>query len=134
MGTRFYASEEADGHPAAKARMCVTSGDETVRSIVFDISRHNVWPAPFNGRVIRNAHAERWLGRETQLLQRAHEEGARYAAARERGDFDVAAVIAGEVLDLVTDIPPARAIVERIVSEASRLLSSAASRLRDEPT
>lgn len=133
IGTRFYASEEADGHPAAKARLCATSGDDTVRSIVFDISRNNVWPAPFNGRVIRNAHAERWYGRETQLLQRVQEEGARYTAARERGDFDVAAVIAGEVLDLITDIPPAGSIVERIVAEAARLLSSAPSLMRDGP-
>jgi nitronate monooxygenase len=131
MGTRFYASTEASGHPAAKARLCAASGDDTVRSIVFDISRNNVWPAPFNGRVIRNAHAERWLGREVQLLQNVREEATRYAAARERGDFDVAAVIAGEVLDLVHDTPPAHVIVERVAADAARLLASAASRLRE---
>jgi nitronate monooxygenase len=122
MGTRFYASAEALGHPDAKARICRASGDDTVRSIVFDISRRNVWPAPFNGRVLRNAHVDRWLGREMVLLQHADEEAARYAAARERGDFDVAAVIAGEAVDLVNDTPPAADIVARVVSEATRLL------------
>jgi nitronate monooxygenase len=122
MGTRFYASEEALGHPTAKARICRASGDDTVRSIVFDISRRNVWPAPFNGRVLRNAHLDRWLGREMVLLQHADEEAVRYAAARERGDFDVAAVIAGEAADLVHDAPTAAVIVERVVSEATRLL------------
>jgi uncharacterized OsmC-like protein len=60
-----------------------------------------------------------------------HEEGPRYATARERGDFDVAAVIAGEALDLVHDTPPAQTIIERMVSEASRLFADAASRVRE---
>lgn len=126
MGTRSFASEEALGHLAAKQRIRRASGDHTVRSIVFDISRRNVWPAPFTGRVLRNAHAEGWLGREIDLLQQIEDEAARYAAAREAGDFDVAAVIAGEAVDLIDDVPPAAIIVERVVSEAARLLGAAA--------
>jgi hypothetical protein len=38
-----------------------------------------------------------------------------YAAARTKGDFDTAAVIAGEAVDLITDIPPASEIVQRMV-------------------
>jgi nitronate monooxygenase len=125
MGTRFYASEEAIGHPAAKARICRASGDDTVRSTVFDISRRIPWPAPFTGRTLRNAHADRWLGREVVLLQHADEEAARYAAAHDRGDFDVAGVFAGEAVDLIRDTPPAATIVERVVSEATRLLAGA---------
>jgi nitronate monooxygenase len=133
MGTRFYASEESGGHPAAKARLCSSSGDDTVRSSVFDISRKLDWPGRFTGRAVRNAHLDRWYGREDELRQVVEEEAARYRSARERGDFDVAGVFAGEVLDLVTDVPPARAIVERTVAEAARLLSSAAERVRAEP-
>jgi nitronate monooxygenase len=133
MGTRFYASEESGGHPAAKARLCSASGDDTVRSSVFDISRELDWPRRFTGRAVRNAHLDRWYGREDELRQVAEEEAARYRSARDRGDFDVAGVFAGEVLDLVTDVPPARVIVERVVAEASRLLSSAAERVRAEP-
>lgn len=132
MGTRFYASEEAIGHPAAKARICNASGDDTVRSIVFDISRRNVWPAPFTGRVLKNAHLERWLGREVVLLQNADEQAARYAAARERGDFDVAAVIAGEAVDLIHDTLPAAVIIARVVSEATRLLGAAGTSIADD--
>jgi nitronate monooxygenase len=125
MGTRFYASEEALGHPAAKERICRASGDDTVRSIVFDISRRNVWPAPFTGRLLRNAHADRWLRREMELLRNIEVEAARYAAAREAGDFDVAGVIAGEAVDLVGEVLPAAVIVERVVSEAARLIGAA---------
>src|SRR4051812_27626297 len=107
VGTRFYATQEAAGAPAAKERIVAADGDRTVRGILFDIARRNVWPAPFTGRVLRNAFSERWRGRETELLQRQDEEAALYAEARATGDFDTAAVIAGEAGDLVSDIPPA---------------------------
>jgi nitronate monooxygenase len=123
MGTRFYASQEADGHPEAKRRIVAAAGGQTVRSIVFDLSRRNRWPDPYTGRLLRNAHTDRWLGREDDLEARAEEVGRDYAAARERGDFDIAGVIAGEACALIHDIPPAGDIVERIVAEAERLLS-----------
>ena len=123
MGTRFYASLEAAGHPEAKQRIVAAQGGQTVRSIVFDLSRRNRWPSPYTGRVLRNRHAERWLGREAELEAEAEEVARDYAAARERGDFDVAAVIAGEASALIHDIPPAGEIVERVVAEAERLLA-----------
>jgi nitronate monooxygenase len=123
MGTRFYASQEADGHPEAKRRIVAAAGGQTVRSIVFDLSRRNRWPTPHTGRLLRNAHLERWLGHEDELEARADEIGRDYAAARARGDFDVAGVIAGEACALIHDIPPADEIVTRIVAEAERLLT-----------
>jgi hypothetical protein len=52
IGTRFYASQEAEGHPEAKRRIVQAQGGDTVRSIVFDLSRR---------------HTETWLGRESEL-------------------------------------------------------------------
>jgi nitronate monooxygenase len=121
MGTRFYASQEADGHPEAKRRIVAAESGQTVRSIVFDISRRR-WPDPYTGRVLRNHHVERWLGREDELEAQTEEVGRDYAAARDRGDFDVAAVIAGEACALIHDIPKAGEIVRRIVADAERLL------------
>jgi nitronate monooxygenase len=43
-------------------------------------------------------------------------------AAREAGDFDIAAVIAGESAALVHDVAPAGAIVTEIVETAEALL------------
>ena len=123
MGTRFYASQEADGHPEAKRRIVAAGSGQTVRSIVFDISRRNRWPDPYTGRVLRNHHLGRWLGHEVELEAQVEEVGRDYAAARERGDFDVAAVIAGEACALIHDIPTAGEIVQRIVADAERLLS-----------
>jgi nitronate monooxygenase len=130
VGTRFYASQEAAGFVAAKDRIVSETGDHTIRGILFDIARRNVWPAPYTGRVLRNSFSEKWRGREAELLQHQDEEADRYAAARAKGDFDTAAVIAGEAVDLITDIPPASEIVRRMVAEATGLLSGASNRYR----
>lgn len=122
VGTRFYATEEAEGHPEAKRRIVEAQAGQTVRSIVFDLSRQIRWPAQYTGRLLRNRHVETWLGRESELESRMEEVGREYAAARERGDFDMAGVIAGEACALIHDIPPAGEIVERIVKEAEELL------------
>lgn len=126
IGTRFYATPEATGAQEAKDRICAATGDDTLRSVVFDISRRNVWPAPYTGRCLRNTHLDRWFGRELELLRHQEEESAKYAEARKENNFDIAAVIAGESSGLIRDITSARDIVERIVREASALLSPGA--------
>jgi nitronate monooxygenase len=123
FGTRFYASQEAAGADAAKERIRAASGDDSLRSIVFDISRRNVWPAPFTGRCLRNPFLDRWYGHEMELVRAADVEAERVAEARRNHDFDVAPVIAGEAAGLVREILPAREIVDRIVREAENLLA-----------
>ena len=123
-GTRFFATIEASGAAAAKDAIVAGSGDHTIRSILFDIARRNVWPAPYTGRVLQNEFSERWRGREAELMQ-AHDEMDRYAKARAAGDVRTTAVIAGEGVDLVQDIPSASAVVERMVAEALTLLTAA---------
>ena len=123
VGTRFYATQEAKGLAAAKERIVAAGGDSTIRGILFDIARKKVWPAPYTGRVLRNEFSERWRGREAELMQHQAEEAQRYEQARLAGDFDTAAVIAGEAVDMISDIPPAAEVVERIVTEASSLLA-----------
>ena len=130
VGTRFYATVEAAGFASAKDRIVNASGDRTIRGILFDIARGNVWPAPYAGRVLRNEFSERWRGREAELLQHQRDESARYAKARETGDFDTAAVIAGEAVDLIGDIPPASEVIERMTKEAAALLTAASNRYR----
>jgi nitronate monooxygenase len=122
MGTRFYATTEAAGNDLAKERIRVATGDSTLRSIVFDISRRNVWPAPFTGRCLRNEHLDKWYGREVELLRHLDTESANYALARKEGNFDIAAVIAGESAGLVHETLPAGDVIERTVGDAAKLL------------
>ena len=126
MGTRFYATTEAAGADAAKERIRDVDGDATVRSIVFDISRRNVWPAPFTGRCLRNQYLDTWYGREVELLRSLDMESAKYATARKEANFAIAAVIAGESSGLIHEIIPARDVVERTVHDAARLLKHGA--------
>ena len=51
---------------------------------------------------LRHAHADRWFGLEIELVRHLDEE-AKYAAARDAGDFDIAGVIAGEAVGLIHD-------------------------------
>ena len=123
IGTRFYATPEAAGAEAAKRRIRAASGDDSLRSIVFDISRRNVWPAPFTGRCLRNEYLDRWYGREVELMRHLDEESTKYVKARADGNFDIAAVIAGESAGLVREISPVREVVDRMVADASTLLA-----------
>jgi nitronate monooxygenase len=123
LGTRFYASVECEGPEEGKKRICTATSGNTVRSIIFDLSRNNVWPAPFTGRCLINDHARRWMGREVELMQNVRVVAAEYAAAKAAGNFEIAAVIAGEAVGLIHDIPKAGEIVERITTEADQILS-----------
>jgi nitronate monooxygenase len=124
LGTRFYASEEAAGHSKAKARIVAASGDDTVRSNVFDILRQKNWPKPYTGRCLINDQTRRWAGRKRELIARISEEQQRFTAARTRGDFDIAAVIAGESVGLIHDVRTAAEIIDSIVKEADELMTT----------
>ncbi len=123
LGTRFYASIECDGAVEAKKRICAATTSDTLRGMIFDISRKIWWPAPFTARTLINDHARRWAGRETELIHNVEAVAADYAVARDAGNYDVAAVFAGQAVGLIHDIPPAAEIVERIVSEADQILA-----------
>jgi nitronate monooxygenase len=128
LGTRLYASEEAAAPPEAKRRVAAAAGDRTIRGRIFDIARKNIWPDPFTGRVLCNSFSDQWVGCESELLTRQDELAATYMEARAKGDFEVAAVIAGEAVDLIRDLPPAGEIIERMSREAIALLRAAPAR------
>jgi len=121
-GTRFFAAAESLGHERAKARIVAAHGDETVRTTVFDIARGIDWPPGYTGRAIGNAFTHRWHGREGALGAAAAREREAYTAAAAAGDFDTAVVFAGECVDLIREVEPAAAIVERMVDEAAARL------------
>lgn len=123
VGTRFYASVEANGAVAAKERIRAADANDTVRGVIPDWSRKLFWPAPFTARTLVNGHIKSWTGREIELMQRADEVAEEYAAAKMAGNFEIAAVFAGEAVGLIHDIPPAAEIVERIATEAEQLLA-----------
>jgi nitronate monooxygenase len=124
MGTRFYAAKEALGSAAAKERLVAASGDQTVRTSIFDIVRGYAWPAGFLGRALRNAFVERWHGSENELTGALAVEAQAYKAAASVADIETAVVWAGEAIDLIHSIESATELVRRISAEAEALLGS----------
>jgi nitronate monooxygenase len=123
-GTVFYAAEESHAHAQAKARLVQASGDDTVKSALYDVLRDLDWPpGPWSLRTLRNPFAQRWAAVGPQELQQAmHGLRERFEAARAAGDFDVAPVIAGEAADLVRAVRPAGEIVREMAVGCAALL------------
>jgi nitronate monooxygenase len=122
MGTRFHAAEESLVPQAAKMRIVCGSGDDTLRTKIFDIATGGDWPQEYTGRVLRNRFSEEWRGRETALAEDTAEI-ARYAKARSVDDFDTVVIHAGEGIDLTHAVEPAGQIVARTVAEAEATLT-----------
>jgi len=129
MGTRFTASRESLWDQAMKARTLAAGGDETQQTRVFDVVRGAPWPAIYPGRALRNTFSARWHGREDALAADQPEQEKDYLAAPET-DFATRVVWAGEGVDLVTDIPSAAEIIERVVAQAAATLRGGAQLVR----
>lgn len=126
MGTRFYVASESLAAAGAKTRVVAASGDDTLRTTVFDLARGYNWPQEYTGRAVRNRFADAWHGLEDALVQNDAER-ARYAEAAARGDADIAVVFAGEGIDLVHAIEPAATILAHVTHEAEAATARIAS-------
>jgi nitronate monooxygenase len=127
VGTRFFAAAEAGGHPNAGERIVAAGGDHTRRTSVVDIIRGKDWPQPYTGRVLVNDFVDRWHGKEAVLTGNLADESARYAEAAATGNFDEAAIHAGEAVDLIHDVLPAGKILSGMTAEAEQILRNLAS-------
>ena len=123
VGTRFWATEEALIHPAAKAKAVAASGDETVRTSVYDVVRRREWPVGYTGRLLKNEFIGRWHDREAELALIQQDELRKVEAASESGDYETANVTVGESIGLVPDIPRAGDLVRRIAAQATASLA-----------
>jgi nitronate monooxygenase len=122
IGSRLWASTESLAASGAKEQAAQTNGDGTARSAVFDILRRKSWPAPYDFRAIRN-DLHRSLENNVSALQ-ANADAARadYDAGVKAGDFTRAHATVGEAVGLMTDIPSAQTLIERITQQARSLL------------
>ncbi len=123
MGTRFIASTECTVHPAykeailkAKDRSTVVTGQSIgipVRVLKNKLTRlYEIWEKEFmEGKRTKEEIEELGVG----MLRKA---------ARE-GDVENGSVMSGAVAGLVSEIKPAKEIIEEIVSEAQIILKKA---------
>ncbi|KIC35728.1 NAD(P)H-dependent flavin oxidoreductase [Leisingera sp. ANG-M7] len=126
IGTRFWASHEALVHPRILDRALAATGDDTIRTKVVDVVRGYDWPARYNGRVLRNSFIQKWHGSEAALRKEADAEAAKWSAALDAGDPEVATAFAGEGIGLIRSAAPAGRILADLMEDAQQCLARAA--------
>ncbi|WP_295559307.1 nitronate monooxygenase [uncultured Hyphomicrobium sp.] len=122
VGSRLWATQDANVSPRMHAAAIQASGDDTIRSQVMDLARKLDWPTRYTARVLRNAYIARWHGREAELMNVADEEAAKYRKAWADGDPDGSNTFVGEATGLIFDIPLASDVIARMVEDAERRL------------
>jgi nitronate monooxygenase len=122
MGTRFVASREWGGPPWKQDAILAASADDTLRTTVYDRIYDNRFPEGIAGRVLRNAYAETWQGRDAEIVSQRARFQDDLAAAEQRADTSMAQISAGVSAGLITSAPSAGEIVRSIVQEAEDLL------------
>ena len=126
VGTTFLTSTEAATSAGARELLVAASDTDTVYGRVFDVGQRLAWPPEYGGRALRNAFFDRWVGREDELAA-DDVAAAELGAGRERGDFDVAYVYAGQgvallgaertAADILGELAGAEALLERAAGQ-----------------
>ena len=123
VGTRLWASTEALVTSEAQQRAMEASGDDTVRTRVYDIVRQRDWPEKYDLRLVANPLIEAWHGNESELRARLPEAVSAFQKAEAEQDFDVITPLVGEAISLIHDARPAADIVRDMVENAIRILN-----------
>ena len=124
VGSRLWASEEANVSKGMHDAALNSTGDDTIRSQTMDLARKLDWPKQYSARVLVNEFIRRWHGRESELAVVADQEAAKYRAGWIEGDPEKSNTFVGEVVGLIRSIEPAADIIERLMHDAEDLLQS----------
>eukprot|EP00934_Nitzschia_sp_Nitz4_P009199 Nitzschia sp. Nitz4//scaffold78_size91513//39463//40675//NITZ4_004925-RA/size91513-snap-gene-0.121-mRNA-1//1//CDS//3329558118//9189//frame0 len=128
LGTRLYASDEAQAPAAFKNAIVQTaSGDDVVRTQAFDTLfnafRDVKWPGLYSSSALRNETTENWDLNMTQLdstLTSGDTSASvveAYQKATTEGDPTLACVFCGKGVGKISSIEPAYDILTRIEQE-----------------
>lgn len=125
VGSRFWAAQESLASPRAHRRAIESSGDDTIRTRVYDQVRQRDWPDEYSLRLVNNAAIAAWRSDESKLVEHLPEAVSCYEKALAAEDFDVISVLVGEAVGLIRDVRPAADIVHQMVRDAGRILGQA---------
>ncbi|MFI6166456.1 nitronate monooxygenase [Nocardia sp. NPDC051052] len=123
IGTRLWASSEALVPGPAQRHALEATGDDTIRTSVYDLVRENPWPGHYTGRVLCNAFTARWHGHESRLVEALPDAQTTYRQAHAHHDLDNLNIIVGEAVGQVHDVTPAAELLHTITNQAHRLLT-----------
>ncbi len=124
IGSRLWASAEAQVSAAMTDAAITATGDQTLRSTVMDAARGLRWPDRYTARVLRNPVTERWHD-DPEGLRADRGAQADWATGWTEGDPERANTFVGEATGLIHDRPPVAEIIESMVRQAEALLRRA---------
>lgn len=110
VGTAFLGCAETTAASAARQRILAATETDTAYGRVFDVGQRLPWPVEYGGRALRNTFFDRWAGREDELAA-SDDAFAELGAARLAGDFDTAAVYAGQAVGMIHERRSAAAVL-----------------------
>ena len=119
MGTRFIATKEAPVHEHVKQALVAASELDT---------RLVMRPLRNTERVLKNAAVERLLEKEKALGAKIKfedilpEVAGVYPRIMKDGEMDAGAWSCGMVAGLINDMPTVKELIDRIMSEAERII------------
>src|SRR6185295_6792484 len=119
MGTRFIATKEAPVHENVKQALLAASELDT---------RLVMRPLRNTERVLKNAAVDRLLEKEKALGAKLQfqdiiaEVAGVYPRIMQQGEMDAGAWSCGMVAGLIRDVPTVKELVDRIMSEAERII------------
>jgi nitronate monooxygenase len=125
IGTPFLVSRESRTPAPAKERILASDETQTIRTHVYDRLQGKPWPEEFGGRALRNPFAEKWNGREDELM-RSPEDIAAFKEAKASRDYSRAHIYAGQSVGLIAHAEGAAEIVERLAHDAYERLAACA--------
>ena len=123
LGSYFYVAEESLVHPRLKQAVLEGSGDDVLRTTVFDTVRGYTWPKPYTGGALANDFLRRWHGREAELEANLDGEMARYAEAAAEGDPETHVLFISQSADLLRESKPAEAMLEKLMQQTESELA-----------
>ncbi|WP_409437357.1 NAD(P)H-dependent flavin oxidoreductase [Mycobacterium sp. SMC-14] len=123
IGTRFWAATEALVSPSAHERAIRASGEDTIRTRVYDLVRQLDWPAHYDERALVNTFLQSWHGDDSRLLASLPEAITAFQAGLAAVDFDIAHILIGEAVGLIHEVVPAGDIVAQMAQDATRILN-----------
>jgi enoyl-[acyl-carrier protein] reductase II len=117
VGTRFVATQEANGHDNYKHRIVEATEEGTQVTKCFTGK---------DCRVIRNRYVDQWEDRQGEIQPFPAQmmvDGAKMDAAIGRGDTDLGLMPAGQISGAIQEVKSAGDVVREIMEEAEEVLS-----------
>ncbi|WP_029137158.1 NAD(P)H-dependent flavin oxidoreductase [Nakamurella lactea] len=123
VGTPLLLSQEAVLDDAARDRLRAAEVDQTVLSPLFDQVLRPGWPQDYPVRTLANDFTDAWADKVDHLPPGA-EARRQVTDAVDSGNYDLAPILAGQAVGLLTAARPAADVITELAEGAEAVLRS----------